>query len=1025
MRGAKLNPPPARGGTNSPRRRQLLVDSCHVRPRSSPARARKFAQRQLARSLGEPTVKDPHCLHCHECGTIAEFGLRGSKEGGEVRYFCSAHASNGCFCIDKDRAVSVQHRAQRRLKAKLVRLEEELQQMDEASSSAEPAKPTCCLPDWDEANFKVALPSTKPISRLLLKILLMIGCVESNPGPSSDGMDSSDSASALVPPLSQMRQSAGTPMESRGGDSSTENSGMEESGGPSIEADSQGEDIEDVEFNREEESSDEETSQDRQLLDDSSQPPIAPVWEYARMDAELGLSDTESEIRFYGGRKRAKRVESDQSAESQPRGRGRRRVIMSSSSEAEAEAEANESGSEGGGQSATSSGWGELRNDDDPTRDWDDEREFEEMREYFGVCRIDPCSERDRGESLASQAVFQHGQSMAPVALTRAAAAGPSVQDAFMPAPSIAATSAVPTRATSRVVVRETTPSSQGPSRAVEASAQVQTGSPSQVDPILAAAHYFHGLGIVTITHDLKEIDDKGKIRKVPCRWPTEKSWKQANLSNCLQEFAKPGRNSIAIVTERSDIYAVDVDVKDGGFDALEQMVDEHDNFPEDTPRQTTGNGGMHVLFSLSQSQEAGLLNCSNRSRIRYKGKEVGIDVRGKGGMLYSAPSSYTGLDGTLRRYEWDHEILPDRSNLRAVPDWLISILNASGEAPTGASHRLYLLDLPRQRSWSASRPAWWPLVTTPPASIASRWAATGPCTSFEWTGPDAAQTAITTTASTTSACWCAAGPCSIAATVQSVWGSAPCQRFGELTRSEAMIGGELRAFRADDVSAIDNLHKGFVDNWAFEGDVGGSKIVAEMYASCGRLWFDGETWWYWDGRRFVQDGKGDFMVKNVLINQLRIVYERVRDEWNAAIEVTIDEKEQKALLQQLKRLRTYNNVREMSSTLELLRGELFAKDLAHQLDANPDILNVKNGVLLLRTGELDLHRPQYLCSKIAETDFMVSPSCCFQKNRATSLALELARYDVWGVLERFDMMHVLVVLSLFTKTRASHWHAC
>lgn len=53
--------------------------------------------------------------------------------------------------------------------------------------------------------------------------------------------------------------------------------------------------------------------------------------------------------------------------------------------------------------------------------------------------------------------------------------------------------------------------------------------------------------------------------------------------------------------------------------------------------------------------------------------------------MLYTAPSSYMGRDGKVRRYKWDHEILPDRFNLRAMPDWLISILNDSDGAPSGA----------------------------------------------------------------------------------------------------------------------------------------------------------------------------------------------------------------------------------------------------------------------------------------------------------------------------------------------------
>jgi hypothetical protein len=214
----------------------------------------------------------------------------------------------------------------------------------------------------------------------------------------------------------------------------------------------------------------------------------------------------------------------------------------------------------------------------------------------------------------------------------------------------------------------------------------VQTGLPSQLDPILAAAHHFHGLDIVTVTFDLhKKLNDKRKVCKVPCRWASgPKSWREVNLGNCLQEFAKPGRNSIVIVTETSDIYALDVDVKDGGFEALERMLKEHGDFLENTPRLNTGNGGLHILFSLSQSEQAGLLNCNNRARIRYKGKAVGIDVRGRGGMLYTAPISYVGLDGTLRRYMWDREILPERSNLRAVPDWLLSILNDGDEGPSG-----------------------------------------------------------------------------------------------------------------------------------------------------------------------------------------------------------------------------------------------------------------------------------------------------------------------------------------------------
>jgi hypothetical protein len=48
------------------------------------------------------------------------------------------------------------------------------------------------------------------------------------------------------------------------------------------------------------------------------------------------------------------------------------------------------------------------------------------------------------------------------------------------------------------------------------------------------------------------------------------------------------------------------------------------------------------------------------------------------------------------------------------------------------------------------------------------------------------------------------------------------------------MIGGATGAFHADDSTAIFALNKRFVDFRAFEGDIGGSKIVAKMYERCG-----------------------------------------------------------------------------------------------------------------------------------------------------------------------------------------------
>jgi hypothetical protein len=66
--------------------------------------------------------------------------------------------------------------------------------------------------------------------------------------------------------------------------------------------------------------------------------------------------------------------------------------------------------------------------------------------------------------------------------------------------------------------------------------------------------------------------------------------------------------------------------------------------------------------------------------------------------MMPTAPSSYVGLDGRRRSYVWDQEILPNRSNLRALPPWLIEIINAS-DTPVSAPRRVALYTVRSKRN--------------------------------------------------------------------------------------------------------------------------------------------------------------------------------------------------------------------------------------------------------------------------------------------------------------------------------------
>jgi hypothetical protein len=197
------------------------------------------------------------------------------------------------------------------------------------------------------------------------------------------------------------------------------------------------------------------------------------------------------------------------------------------------------------------------------------------------------------------------------------------------------------------------------------------------VDKCVAAARHFHSLGIPACTLDL--FVNKDGVKK-PRNFTD--GWKECRLDNCLQKHVKRGRNSLAIMTgSESDCYVVDIDLSGGGDVAFGQMVEENDSLPDDTPCEQTGRGGLHLFFSLAALTQAGLISGGNRQGLTWRKKKVGIDTRGDGGLIYCDPSSYRALDGEERRYEWIQEILKDRSNLRAMPDFLIAVINGEGAA--------------------------------------------------------------------------------------------------------------------------------------------------------------------------------------------------------------------------------------------------------------------------------------------------------------------------------------------------------
>ncbi len=141
-----------------------------------------------------------------------------------------------------------------------------------------------------------------------------------------------------------------------------------------------------------------------------------------------------------------------------------------------------------------------------------------------------------------------------------------------------------------------------------------------------------------------------------------------------------------------------------------------------------------------------------------------------------------------------------------------------------------------------------------------------------------------------------------------------------------------------------------------------------------------------WDGKRFQRDmSRSSSRVRYIIMHQLSTVYGCIRAELEEKLSETTDEDEAAELTALLKSLKTYNSTHEVCETLKIMEGEMFL-DLVNELDGNPDILNVQNGVVDLITGQMDIHRPAYRCTMIADVDYKVKNSFPFVQGMSLPL---------------------------------------
>jgi putative DNA primase/helicase len=156
--------------------------------------------------------------------------------------------------------------------------------------------------------------------------------------------------------------------------------------------------------------------------------------------------------------------------------------------------------------------------------------------------------------------------------------------------------------------------------------------------------------------------------------------------------------------------------------------------------------------------------------------------------------------------------------------------------------------------------------------------------------------------------------------------------------------------------------------------DLGNARRVVERHGHDLRYIHPWKIWLVWDGRRWAQDVTGEVVrrVKETQAALFRSTVEAIEalgGDAQAPVEKT---PLGKLLLHALK----WEDARAITRTLDLARSELGIPALPADLDRDPFLLNVRNGTIDLKTGQLRPHQREDLITKLAPVKYDENANC-------------------------------------------------
>jgi putative DNA primase/helicase len=150
--------------------------------------------------------------------------------------------------------------------------------------------------------------------------------------------------------------------------------------------------------------------------------------------------------------------------------------------------------------------------------------------------------------------------------------------------------------------------------------------------------------------------------------------------------------------------------------------------------------------------------------------------------------------------------------------------------------------------------------------------------------------------------------------------------------------------------------------------DMGNAERLVDRHGTDLRFCAKLGGWFVWDGTRWLLDETGE------VIRRAKETVRRIRMEAKQIQALSEEQMNYKKELE--KHARASESRHRISNMIELAKSELGIPLQVDQLDAQPWLLNVKNGTINLETGQLQEHRREDLISKLAPVEYNPDAQC-------------------------------------------------